>query len=84
MDGAGHGAQRQALGQRIDRLVGGQGLAGAQDVVGMHHLGEAVEELDPAGDDAALAGGELRRSQSSRAWKKTSWNSVRASRTWTR
>ena len=31
-------------------------LAGAQDVVGMHHLGEAVEELDPAGDDAPLAG----------------------------
>ena len=60
LDGAGHGAQRQALGQRIDRLEGGQRLlaAGAQDVVGVGHLGDAVEELDPAGDDAALAGGE--------------------------
>ena len=60
LDGAGHGAERQALGERIDRLEGGEGLlaAGAEDVVGVGHLGDAVEELDPAGDDAALAGGE--------------------------
>ena len=60
LDGAGHGAERQALGERIDGLEGGQRLlaAGAEDVVGVRHLGDAVEELDPAGDDAALAGGE--------------------------
>ena len=59
MDRAGHRAEGQALGQGVDGLVGGQLLAGAQDVVGVDHLGDAVEELDPAGDDAALAGGEM-------------------------
>ncbi len=61
LDGAGHGAEGQALGERVDRLEGGKRLlaAGAQDVVGVDHLGDAVEDLDPAGDDAALPGGEL-------------------------
>ena len=51
------GLQRQPLGQRVDRLERRQrlGLVRAQDVVGMHHLRDAVEELDPARDDAALA-----------------------------
>ena len=51
----------EALGERVDGLVGGERLlaAGAEDVVGVRHLRDAVEELDPAGDDAALAGGEL-------------------------
>ncbi len=56
-----HGALGEALGQRVDRLIGRQRLvaAGAQDMVGVDHLRDAVEQLDPAGDDAPLAGGEL-------------------------
>ena len=60
LHGAGHRLEAQALGQRVDRLERRQalGLAGAEHVVGMHHLGDAVEELDPAGDDAPAAGGQ--------------------------
>ena len=48
------------MGERVDRLELGQllGAAGAEDVVGVDHLGDAVEELDPAGDDAPAAGGQ--------------------------
>ncbi len=62
LHGAVHRLEGEALSQRIDRLEGRErlGLAGAQDVVGVDHLGDAVEQLDAAGDDAPLAARERR------------------------
>ena len=56
----GDGFLRQTRDQRIDRLIGGK-LARffrAQHMVGMHHLRNAIEQLDPARDQAALTGGQ--------------------------
>ena len=87
LHGAGHGAERQALGERIDRLEGGQrprrrrgggcGRGGAS--------GRCRRRARP-GRRRCGAGrrGACWRSQSDWGWKKTSWNSVSASRTWTR
>ena len=57
LDGLAHLVERQAFGQRIDRLDQRQlGEAGLVDhAVGMHHLQHAVVERGRAGDVAALA-----------------------------
>ena len=50
-----------AGGQGIDRFESRNlgGLFGTEHVIGMHHLGDAVEELDPSRDHATLARGKL-------------------------
>ena len=58
--GACDDALRQGARQRIDRLEArGRRVRGRQDVVGVDHLGEAVEQLDLAGNHARGADRKL-------------------------